>query len=490
MNAALRTVALLVGAPWRTRISQTSSRQIWVSVLSMAVFLAVTYAFQGGPLTVLVAGVGLCGLLVSAWLLTLSGLQRQNHPHLARLLPGHVLHLRWAVWLVWGVPVLATGLLVAQLGGDLWLAMLLSGLSLSLMTAFVRWPLSFVLLFVLPPAVVPLWQSQAWTQSLTHALVALWQARPPLVALTVLTALSVFQVRLIGDGRAAHVRRYEGMQRLIESMKSGAGGFNPRHQGRWGLRINAAMAGLSRRCLARLLQDPRPTPSHCMARMEYPLYGAMHWTMILGTLGTIMLVVVASFAVLGLLVPDVAALRKAAPQLPAHWWWLGIGQLCMGMVVGQLFNLGTALQRSRKEQALLVQLPGMPQQGRLRAGLLRRHGLMMLGLAVPGLLLITLPELPGPMRLLQGMGLGAVLASPLLLRSWATQRSAGQGPLVLVMGTTTLAWLFLAGETLSLAASLAVMGGLLGLVALVWAVALHRMRDEPLAALPVGRRAA
>ena len=41
MSASLRTIALLVGAPWRTRISQTSSRQIWVSVLGTALFLAV-----------------------------------------------------------------------------------------------------------------------------------------------------------------------------------------------------------------------------------------------------------------------------------------------------------------------------------------------------------------------------------------------------------------------------------------------------------------
>ncbi|MDL5030824.1 hypothetical protein QRD43_02805 [Pelomonas sp. APW6] len=490
MNTSLRTFGRLVGAPWRTRISQTSARQIWGSALGVALFLAGIYNFQGGPLTVVVAGVGLCGLLVSAWLLTLSGLQRQNHPHLARLLPGHVRHLRWAVWLVWGVPVLVTGGVVAMLGGDVWLALLLSGLSLSLMTAFVRWPLSFLLLFVLPPAVVPLWQSLPWAASLTQALVAQWHVRPLPLTLSMLAVLSLFQVRLIGDGRAAHVRRYEGMQRLIESMKDGAGGFNPRHQGRWGQRINAAMGALSRRCLARLLRHPRPTPAHCLARLEYPLYGAVHWTMIVGTLGTVLLVAVGILAALSLLVPDLAGLRKAAPQLPVHWWWLGIGQLCMGLVMGQLFNMGTALQRSRKEQALLVLLPGVPQQGRLRAGLLQRHGLTMLGLAVPGLLLITLSELPGPTLLLQGMGLGAVLASPLLLRSWATQRSAGQGPLVLVMGAVTLAWQVLPGERLPVPVALAVMGGLLSLVALVWFVALRRMRSEPLAALPMGRRAA
>ncbi|MBB2483668.1 hypothetical protein H5407_00350 [Mitsuaria sp. WAJ17] len=490
MNGYLAPTSLLLAAPWRWRLNQTPARLLWGGVLGLGSLLGLLAWTKGWPTALFATGLAGAVLLVVGWMLTLSGLRRQNHPHLARLVPGHVQRLRLAVLLLWGLPVLAAGALAAWLRVDVWTTVLLAALGLSLLTALVRWPLSIVLVAFAPPALVPLLQGSALAQGLVRAWVAVWQAGPAWLCLPLLAGLALFQMDLMGKGDAAHVRRYEQMLRLLASMQDGAGGFNPRHQGRWGLRMMWLFSMLNRWYMARLIRHSRPTLRHVLARLELPLYGSAHWTLVVGSMMVVLPLIALGAALLLLLVPDMIPPGRSLGQIAWTWPLMALGQLCMGMMMGTLFSLGTALQRSRREQALLVLLPGLPQQpGRLRARLLARQAWLMLGLAVPGLLLLSQAALPPPGSFLQGLGVGALLASLLLLRRWDTRTSAGSTGLLVVAVLAALAWQLLLPEHWGLLERGSLSGLILFLVAGAWMLALRRLQGEPLQALPWGRNA-
>ncbi|MGM9516209.1 hypothetical protein ACS5PK_18305 [Roseateles sp. DB2] len=490
MNDHLAAMRLLLAAPWRWRLNQASPRLLWGGALVLGGLLGLL-AWTKGWAAVAFAGVGaLVVLFITAWMLTLSGLRRQNHPHLARLVPGHVWRLRLAVLWLWGLPVMAAGAVAAWLQLDAWTAVLISALGLSTLTALMRWPISFVLLFFVPPAIIPLLQGSALWQGLVRAASQAWHANPAWLCLIVLGGLACFQMNLMGTGDAAHARRYRQMQRMLASMQDEGAGFNPRHQGRWGLRILWLLSAPNRWYLGRLVRRPQPTLRHVLARLELPLYGSAHWTMVLGCLLVVLPLVALGFGLLGLLVPGMFRSEGVWRQVSWAWQLLGLGQLCMGMMMGTMFSLGTALQRSRREQALLVLLPGVPQQGRLRARLLRRQVWLMLSLALPGLVLLSQPNLPPPASFLQGLGVGAQVASLLLLRRWDTRSSAGSTALLMVAMLCAIAWHGLLPDGWGHLERGVLAGLVLLLVTGTWIWALQRAQTAITPALPWGRNAA
>ena len=489
MNGPVAALEPLLLAPWRWRLNQTPLRLLWGGALGLAALLGLLAWAKGGVAAAFAGAMAAAVLFITAWMLMLSGLRRQNHPHLARLVPGHVRQLRLAVLLLWGLPVLAAGALAAALQSQAWTAVLSVGLALSLLTTLVRWPLSFVLICLLPPALIPLGQGEILGWSPGQAWLAAWRANPAWLCLPILAGLALFQMSLMGKGDAAHARRYEQMQRMLASLQDGATGYNPRHHGRWGLRMLWLFSALNRWYLARLVRRAEPTQRHALARLELPLYGSAHWTMVLGSMGVVLPLIALAFALLSLLVPGMDWSEVPWHQLSWTWPLMGLGQLFMGMMMGTMFSLGTALQRSRREQALLVLLPGLPQQGRLRARLLARQVWLMLGLAAPGLLLLSQAALAPPAAFLQGLAVGALVASLLLLRRWDTQTSAGGISLLAVAVLVAMAWHGLLPDAWGTVER----GSLAGLVLLgvagAWVLALRRVLAEPWAALPWGRNA-
>lgn len=489
MNAPLAATWPLLATPWRWRLNQTPLRLLWGGGLGLFGLLGLLAWVKGWPATVFAGAMAAAVLFIIAWMLTLSGLRRQNHPHLARLVPGHVRQLRRAVLLLWGLPTLLAGGAAAALQGEVWVTLLATALGLSLLTALIRWPASFVLLCFVPPVLVPLLQGSAVMQAAVQAWLGVWQAHPAWLCLPLLAGLAWFQMDLMGRGDAAHAQRYEQMQRLLASLQDGAGGFNPRHQGRWGLRMTWVFSWLNRWYLARLVRQARPTQRHALARLELPLYGSAHWTLAVGSMAVVLLLVALGAGLFGLLVPGM--LPAGPPATPFVWTWvlMALGQLCMGMMMGTMFSLGTALQRSQREQSLLVLLPGLPQQGDLRARLLGRLAGLMLGMAAPGLLLLSLAVQVPVAGFLQGLGVGALLASLLLLRRWDTQSSAGSTGLLVAAMLVAMAWHELLPEAWGPLARGALAGTVLLGVALAWILALRRIRREPGPALPWGRNA-
>ncbi len=483
MKAAPASMGVLLAAPWRWQLNQHQPVMLWSGALLLGVLLGVLVAFKGWLVGLFASGAAAAGLAIAAWMLTLAGLRRQNHPHLARLVPGHVRRLRLAVLVLWGLPVLAVGLAARWMASDPWAALLLTALGLSLMTTFLRWPTSFVLVWFLPPTLVPLWQRLPLTRGLTEAWMSVWQLGPQWLCLPIIGVLAWFQMDLIGHGDEAHARRYRRLERLLASLQQSG---NPRYQGRWGLRVNWLFAALQRGYMARLVRQPKPTVRHRLARLELPLYGSAHWTMVLGSVFGVLPFVVVGFGLLALAVPEMSAGLR---ELPVHWVALIAGQLCMGVVVGMLCNVDAALQRSRREQALLTLLPGVPQQGPLRAALLRRQGLQLLCLGLPGLLLINATGSPHPVPFLMGLGVGTLPASLLLLRDWAQRRAASPIlPIGLTLAVAVLWSQFVPAQ--------AGAWDRLGLIAMllvpalcVWVWALRRFERLAAAPLPFGRRA-
>lgn len=489
MNASLAATGLLLATPWRWRLNQTPIRLLWGGGLGLLGLLGLLGWVKGGVAAAFAGVMALLVFFITAWLLTLSGLRRQNHPQLARLVPGHVRRLRLAVLLLWGLPALAAGAVAAGLQGNAWAAVLLTALGLSLLTALLRWPMSFVLVFFFPPALVPFLKDSALGQGLVQAWLAAWHAGPAWLCLPLLGGLAWFQMDLMGQGDAAHARRYRKMLRLLASMQDGAAGFNPRHQGRWGLRMLWLFSALNRWYLGRLVRHPQATARHGLARLELPLYGSAHWTLVVGSLLVVLPVLALGFGLLAWLGPAMAPPDMSGQGLPRGWLLLGVGQLFMGTMIGTLFSLGGALQRSRREQAVLVLLPGLPQQGSLRAQLLTRQVWLMLGLAAPGLLLLGQAALLPPAAFLQGLGVGAVVASLLLLRRWDTRTNTGSTGLLAVAVVVAVAWHGLLPDHWGVLER----GLLSGLVLLgvvgAWSWALRAMGNDRSPALPWGRNA-
>jgi len=372
MNAATSGQMLL--AFWRQRDRERPwSRRIGIAIWMLLV-AASMYAFPAAWLGVLASNLAI-GLLCF-WGVLAGSFLMQNHPHVARLVPGHVRQLRVVALLSWAVLSLAGAVLMDLFvagGASFELRLLVAATWLTLVgwTAR-RWAiwlyLSFgsALYFVtgLGKSLAPAWA----------AIQALWAAQPGAVLILSLLALGCCVVRLFGDGDAAHREVYERCARLrrasneaMTGKQSGAGMFG--RPGTWLARpFNAAASGWLRHVIA----QATPSVRSVMSRAEIVLHGEQHWLR-----QTLAVVLILAIAALSLIV----AFAIVGPGLQDHWtrgaYGMAIGLASMGF--NPSFALPNMLWHSRREQALLRLLPGMPQGQALNravAGLQLRHALI------------------------------------------------------------------------------------------------------------------
>jgi hypothetical protein len=146
-----------------------------------------------------------------------------------------------------------------------------------------------------------------------------------------------------------------------------------------------------------------------MARAEVVLYGPQHWVRHLVGIGVALSLVALAFTAIALWVNR---------PMPAFWVQGGFG-MAIGLAsagFNPLFMGPGMLWQSRREQALLCLLPGMPQGGRLNR-LIARGQAVQAGVAWAGVtaLLLLISQLSGDAHLL---ALSAAALPWLLLRLW------------------------------------------------------------------------
>jgi len=365
--SAWRQAPLMLLAPWQWR---RNDGKPWVRRLSDALWLlllgapAVAALWWKPPLAAWTS-VGVCALLglTFVWGLQFSALQRLDHPHAAHTVPGHTRALRTAALGLWlaivalcgGVSALGAWML---LGHGLRVGLVVAvgvGTLLLLLALAIRWWWVWIALSVGPTFLgVAAWRnlvfgSWAWMQQQ-------WQAQPLAVTLGVLLLQGLWLQDLFGSGDAGHARAYASRERFRKITAASAAGQKPvlAAYGRWGEWLGLPWQRLSDAWLAHACRRATVGPRSVMARAEIVLHGSQHWVRHLSTALMVQAVVVLCFVLtISLTGLDVTVLLEGGR--------VGISIGLTSMALTAVMSLPGALWQSRREQALLMLLPGMPQ---------------------------------------------------------------------------------------------------------------------------------
>lgn len=411
--SALHVHAQIALAPWRQRLNE---HPWWPFVLitAMAFAPALGIALLHTPaLGGLVAMGSVLVLLQGLWMLQFGGLQHQNHPVAARLVPGHLQRLR--------EHLVATFLGLAALSGLLGglafghgLAIALGAAGLMVLTAlFMRWPLLWVTTAALPVPVAWMARSPGW-QAVKAQGVALFEQQPMLVTALVALILPALTCLHLQNGDAGHLRSYVRGQRLRATMRAAMlGQSTTRHQGRLGQWLGYLFTAPFRAWMARLIAEARVTPRSVLARAELTFGASTHWTSHLG--GALLfgaIIVLTWFIATVVYGVDVAVLRERG----------GVGMAigAMSAAINPVLALRAALHGSRREQALLMLVPGMPRGAALNRALALRQARQFL-FSWAGALLLIAPLTLGTsaFRPAIAFAFGCLPAGLLLWRDWA-----------------------------------------------------------------------
>ena len=493
-----QALARILAAPWHQRRNTGGA---WGTAIVLALCFAapvVLYAWSlfaapGHQVETLrtSAGasfwIGVGSLLVVGWAMLVGNVLQQNHPTYARLVPHHAGQLRLALLVGWALASLA----VAALPGFVFDAPLEWGCgaaaALATLAAALRWPLLWVA-GVAAPFVVSAATRVFGAFEVMAVPQATWYEHRLLVTGLVVTAGTAVLVLAVRNGGAGHIAAYESRQRLrqavLQPQQAGRGWGVP--DGRCGWFLGLSVHGRPYTWwMTRLLANPR---SAVMSRLFVGLGPANHWTTRLWQACWFL-------AVSGVVCAGVvlfAGRGMLAYVLP----WLAFSVLT-GMCTPALQAV-PQLHQTRREQALLALLPGVPRGARLNRWLAWQMSVTFVVAAVAALVLAwSLGRLadafrPGIFATATGgmvFGVAAVLLPQVAWqwRHWARLRGATGGsaqaptiaPIVLGVGVMVL---HVATGVGYLAA-----GVVLALLAVAWcAWRWVRMGTEP-TAFPVAR---
>lgn len=482
MHAAQLSQTLL--AAWRQRDRSSPWGRRLIAALLVLSTLASLALLDGPPRWLVPMGIVLV-VIHSAWLVVGMNLQEQNHPTAARCVPGHLRMLRRAALVGWALCAgLGTLLLWAMLPPALlWQSLLLGNAA---MAAFLLWSVRawwmwlavviyFPLFGLVKPNLAPLMQA-------AHAQ---WQARPNELLALGLLALAGLVVVAFGRGDARHRRVYERQRvmRQVQRMQMEGRPVSPAQSMPWlevlSRPFEGAMRAWQRHLVARADNGHR---GNVLARMELVLHGSQHWVyQLMGALTILPLVMLSLVVVVERTGVSLALLLEHG----AFGMSIGLVSMALNPTMGR-----PALWQSRREQALLRLLPGVPQGAALNRGVAwisLRQGLvacMLIGLALPPLalaaqqpFLLWLPVVGVPWTIWNTTRSPARMRPPNMLTSLL--------PMVAFYASAGLAHLACTWLGLPMPA----LAGLMLAASAAWGAWRWRRLDGQPAALPAGRLA-
>ncbi|MEJ6006209.1 hypothetical protein WG899_11665 [Paucibacter sp. AS339] len=474
----------LLLAPFRER-RRSGELWIWLALLLIVAAMAVAAGIGWGAHEArTVLGIATIPTLLILWGICFADLRQQNRPNAARLVPGHLARLRrCAVGLMLGL-----SLLVAAVFGAATSSPLLWGLcaALTMLTVAVcmRW-WWFGLTIWIVPSLGFWWPFDALRLQLWAGLQRWYLEQPASLLVVALLVLPYLLTRLLQDGGSAHRRSHakEGQWRkLLANQQQSL--VTPKHASSMGLSLMRVFVWPQPLWLAYLLRHAKPVARSALARAELVSLGNLHWTCFAG-----------SFSVIATLFALGAAWLSFSAE--ANWAEIG-GNGSMGLQIGiismainPLLGLAANLYRSRREQSLLMLLPGMPRGAALNRSMGRRlltqfYLQWSLALGLIAALMVVNPAFQS-----SRLGFYALLAilpmGAMLLRDWSRQPMPRAAQVALpflgaVVGGLLLAGLSWLGFGLWLGAGLSVA---LSLALLHWRW--RRFLLAAPAAMPVGR---
>jgi hypothetical protein len=355
--------------------------------------------------TCIFVAMAVCG----SWAILVSNTFEQNHPTLARLVPGHLRALRRALLLAWAAFVVIAGLLPGFFFDAPLVFAAVASLVLVVIAAVLRWPLSWVVVM----AIAMLLTRAPAVPGSAQSLLDLWQAQSPAWLVAVLALSAGALCMLLQGGGAGHAAAYVARRDRNRRSRAQLAGTSAANLGVG--RLGAIAVAPYFWWLQRQLARPG---SSVGSRLLLGMGPSLHWTARLGTIFWTVVGFGGGAALGGLLVPDV-----------------GRGVLS-GMSLGVLFAIAAPslqiparLWQTRGEQALLVLLPGVPRRGALNRWLGLRMTLnfalgLVGGLAASRAMRAMADAIAGG-DIIQTMGEYATLAAaallflaPLVWRRW------------------------------------------------------------------------
>jgi hypothetical protein len=418
-----------------------------------------------------------CGSL-GLWLMFVFNVLRQNHPHWARLVPGHVAALRRALYIGAAGVAVGTAMAAAWAGWSWPVVALIVTALCAMLACALRWP--WVWLLFTAVLVTLSWQVK-WG---LWALMALaWRETPWAFAAAVLAASGLALRAVVLSGGPRHARAHAQVVASAAMMRGeplderakrlfSAGWLGPT---RWGAWLYAAW-------MHRLLARPSGA---LKGRLALGLGPQAHWSGI-----------ITSALYVTLLLLLVSTLRWVLPEhqlasISQEGFLVGVA--LVGLVAP--LQLPYALWSSRREQALLALLPGAPQGPQLNrwlavrlAGLDLAVTLGLIGIVVSFSALASFEDRLA--RLDDAVLAALVLGLPLALtlwRDWSRARAPsgllqwGVIAASVAIGVLATAWVYGYGRRWY---ELAVWTALVALPLALWRW--RRLQHLP-AAWPVGR---
>lgn len=297
--------------------------------------------------------IGVGALLVVGWSMFVGNVLQQNHPTLARLVPHHASQLRLALLVGWALACLAA----TALPGFAFGAPLAWGCgtaaALAVLAAALRWPLLWLGGLAAPFVMAGITRVFG-AADLLEALDGLWHRHLELVTCAVALAGASVLVRVVRAGGKKHLQAYEARHRMRQAFlqQQGAGVMTAMHcKYPWMGRL--AVGG---RAYAWWLERQLARPdAPVMSRLLLGLGRACHWTTHASQAVVFMVVGTAACAIVTLVL-DRAMLAYVLP-------WLAFSSLTA--VCSPALQAAPQLRQTRREQALLALLPGVPRGGRL-----------------------------------------------------------------------------------------------------------------------------
>ena len=425
------------------------------------------------------AVVGMAGI-GGVWILVVANVLEQNHPTLARLMPGQRHALRCALVAALLALTACAGCAAGLAFGSLPTGFAGVAVLLALCAVGVRWTWLWVPLNFAPALAAAAFDSSQRADSLAW-LRGLCAEAPATAAAVVVAASAAFVASLIRSGGPRHERAHAQRER----MRARAAGVKTAPScalaGHWSQRPYAWW-------LERQLAQPRPV----MARLLLGLGPTGHWTMHAAGVGAAL--------VLGGIVAGIVALTPLAPALPSLAAGASFGVIS-GLVLPPL-QACLRMRARRGEQVLLVLLPGAPRGADLNRALALRFaahfGLAWLAAATLVLGALSLAEAVSPGLVDRSLGawpqaaLLGLLPLGLVLWSerWASMSAVASWKTALVIGIgATLADLVVTLHDRG-GWSYAGIGGLYAFVTVAIGAWRWRVLSAEPRAWPVGRQSA
>jgi hypothetical protein len=446
-----------------------------------------------------VASVSAGMLLTTGWLLTVGSVLEQNHPVLARTVPGHVRRLRGALLLGAGAVLAAVAAIAGAVAAlapaasapvVVMAAVAGGALVLTYAALAMRWPVLWMAMWV-APAFLGSALADPRTARMAADAAAVVLAPPVLAAATVvIVAACAWLVHgLVQAGGVAHERRYAALRaRTARTHKGAARGLEQFLSDGLLCRLSALRDRLYAAATRRRLARGGASPA---ARAMLAFGPAAHWTAQAGAIAGV-----------GATILVLAALLARMPASTP------LGGLVTGFSVSLVFtcsrsalNARAWLHATRGEQALVMLAPGVPRGGALNRAIGRRLAVQFLagwaiGLAGVALMPLLLRHTvafgaPGASgswpQFAMMLALAQLLLLPSMWRPWHRTPPATPATIFVLVLATSLA--ALAALALAHAGVLPIGGAGAALAAAAIVLAgrrWRRMRAEP-SMLPVGR---